>query len=134
VPTMRRQTVALGISARPSKRIVPTGVRAGLLLSINATIPLQPPTLRRPAVPLLQLPSGGAVRPAPFCFAQQLARLSVDEMQSGAGWADDPLILVFRNIWIAIQLVLDVDANRRAPENKMGHQSGYDGPANRIMI
>jgi hypothetical protein len=69
-----------------------------------------------------------------LCFAQQPAILSVDEMQSGAGWADDPLILVFGNIWIAIQLVLDVDANRRAPENKMGHQSGYDGPANRIMI
>ena len=69
-----------------------------------------------------------------LCFAQQLASLSVDEMQSGAGWADDPLILVFGNIWIAIQLVLDVEAGRRAPENEMGHRSGYDGPANQTMM
>ena len=69
-----------------------------------------------------------------LCFAQQLASLSVDEMQSGAGWADDPLILVFGNIWIAIQLVLDVEAGRRALENEMGHRSGYDGPANQTMM
>jgi hypothetical protein len=69
-----------------------------------------------------------------LCFAQQLASFSVDEMQSGAGWADDPLILVFGNIWIAIQLVLDVEAGRRAPENEMGHRSGYDGPANQTMM
>ena len=69
-----------------------------------------------------------------LCFAQQLASLSVDEMQSGAGWADDPLILVFGNIWIAIQLVLDVEAGRRAPENEVGHRSGYDGPANQTMM
>jgi hypothetical protein len=37
-------------------------------------------------------------------------------MQPGASWADDPLILVFGNIWIVIQLVLDVEAGRRAPE------------------
>ena len=55
-------------------------------------------------------------------------------MQSGAGWADDPLILVFGNIWIAIQLVLDVEAGRRAPENEMGRWSGYDGPANQTMM
>ena len=69
-----------------------------------------------------------------LCFAQQLASLSVDEMQFRAGWADDPLILVFGNIWIAIQLVLDVEAGRRAPENEMGHRSGYDGPANQTMM
>ena len=39
-------------------------------------------------------------------------------MQSGAGWADDPLILVFGNIWIAIQLVLDVEAGRRHLKTK----------------
>jgi hypothetical protein len=55
-------------------------------------------------------------------------------MQSGAGWADDPLIPVFGNIWIVIQLVLDVEAGRRAPENEMGHQSGYDGPRHQAMI
>jgi hypothetical protein len=78
----------------------------------------------------------GRNRPVPLllCFAQQLASLSVDEMQSGAGWADDPLILVFGNIWIAIQLVLDVEAGRRAPENEMGHRPGYDGPANQTMM
>jgi hypothetical protein len=69
-----------------------------------------------------------------LCFAQQLASFSVDEMQSGAGWADDPLILVFGNIRIAIQLVLDVEAGRRAPENEMGHRSGYEGPANQTMM
>jgi len=82
-------------------------------------------------------------RPAPttkeaaallLCFAQQLASLSVDEMQSGASKTGDPLILVFGNIWIAIQLVLDVEAGRRAPENEMGHRSGYDGPANQTMM
>jgi hypothetical protein len=62
-------------------------------------------------------------------LAQYLASLSVEEMQSGAGWADDPLILVFGNIWIAIQLVLDVEAGRRAPENEMGHLSECDGTA-----
>jgi hypothetical protein len=67
-------------------------------------------------------------------LAQYLASLSVEEMQSGAGWAEDPLILVFGNIWIAIQLVLDVEAGRRAPENEMGHRSGYDGPANQTMM
>jgi len=55
-------------------------------------------------------------------------------MQPGASWADVPLILVFGNIWIVIQLVLDVEAGRRAPENEMGHRSGYDGPANQIMM
>jgi hypothetical protein len=55
-------------------------------------------------------------------------------MQSGAGWADDPLILGFGNIWIANQLVLDVEAGRRAPVNKMVHRSGYDGPANQTMM
>jgi hypothetical protein len=44
-------------------------------------------------------------------------------MQPGASWADGPLILVFGNIWIVIQLVLDVEAGRRAPENEwaIGH-------------
>jgi hypothetical protein len=44
------------------------------------------------------------------------------------------LILVFGNISIVIQLVLDVEDGRRAPENEMSHRSGYDGPANQIMI
>src|SRR5664279_2674102 len=80
------------------------------------------------------LPLGVETAALLLCFAQQLASFSVDEMQSGAGWADDPLILVFGNIWIAIQLVLEVQAGRRAPENEMGHRSGYDGPANQSMM
>jgi hypothetical protein len=31
-------------------------------------------------------------------------------------------------------LVLDVEAGRRAPENEMGHWSGYDGSANQTMM
>jgi hypothetical protein len=69
-----------------------------------------------------------------FFLAQKLAGLAVNQMQSGAGWADDPLILVVGNIWIAIQLVLNVEAGRRASENEMGHPSEYDGPANQTMM
>jgi len=36
-------------------------------------------------------------------LTQELAGLSVEEMQPGAGGADDPLIFVFGNIWIIIQ-------------------------------
>jgi hypothetical protein len=50
-------------------------------------------------------------------------------MYPGAGRAGDRLVLVFRNIWIVIQLVLDVEAGPRAPENEMAHLSEFDGSA-----
>ncbi len=48
-------------------------------------------------------------------------------MHLGAGGTDDPHIFVLGNIWVIIRLVLDVEIGRRAPENEMGHQSGYVG-------
>jgi hypothetical protein len=62
-------------------------------------------------------------------LTQQLAGLSIDEMYLGAGRADDRPVLVFGNIWIVIQLVLDVEARRRAPENELAHFVEIDGPA-----
>ena len=50
-------------------------------------------------------------------------------MYPGAGRTGDRLVLVFRNIWIVIQLMLDVEAGRRAPENEMAHLSEFDEPA-----
>src|SRR5712672_795212 len=44
----------------------------------------------------------------------------------GAARTRDPLILVVGNIWIIIQLVLDVEASSRASEKP---SSEYDGPA-----
>jgi hypothetical protein len=63
-----------------------------------------------------------------------LASISVDEMYHGAGRADDRLVLVFGNIWIVIQLVLDVKAGRRAPENKMAHFVEIGGLRRQTMI
>jgi hypothetical protein len=60
-------------------------------------------------------------------LAQNLAGLSVEQMHLRAGGAHDPDIFVLGNIRVVIQLVLDVETGRRAPENEMGHQSGYDG-------
>jgi hypothetical protein len=62
-------------------------------------------------------------------LAQQLAGFSIDEMNLGAGRADDRLVLVFGHIRIVIQLVLDVKAGRRAPENEVAHSLEFDGPA-----
>jgi hypothetical protein len=62
-------------------------------------------------------------------LTQQLASLSIDEMYPGAGRTDDRLVLVFENIWIVIQLLLDVEAGRRAPENELAHLSEFDDPA-----
>jgi len=42
-------------------------------------------------------------------LAQQLAGFSIDEMDPSAGRTGDRLVLVFGNIWIVIQLVLDVE-------------------------
>ena len=54
-------------------------------------------------------------------LAQNLASLSVEEMQPGAGRAGFSLVLVVGNIWVVIQLVLDVETGRRAPEDGIGH-------------
>jgi hypothetical protein len=53
----------------------------------------------------------------------------IHQMYPGAGRTGDRLVLVFGNIWIVIQLVLDAEAGRRAPENEMAHLSEFDGPA-----
>jgi hypothetical protein len=42
-------------------------------------------------------------------------------MHHGTARARDPLVLVSGNIWIIIEMVLDVEAGRRAPENDVGH-------------
>ena len=52
-------------------------------------------------------------------------------MYPGAGRTGDRLVLVFGNIWIVIQLVLDVEAGRRAPENELAHLVEIDGLAAR---
>jgi hypothetical protein len=62
-------------------------------------------------------------------LTQQLAGFSIDEMYPGAGRTDRRLVLVFGDICIVIQLVLDVEAGRRAPENEMAHIVEIDGPA-----
>jgi hypothetical protein len=62
-------------------------------------------------------------------LTQELAGLSIDEMYLGAGRTDDRPVLVFGNIWIVVQLVLDVETGRRTPENEMAHLSEFDDPA-----
>jgi hypothetical protein len=62
-------------------------------------------------------------------LAQQLASFSIDEMNPGAGRTSDRLVLVCGNIWIVIQLMLDVEAGRRASENEMAHLPEFDEPA-----
>jgi hypothetical protein len=71
----------------------------------------------------------GALAALLIVLTQQLAGFSIDQMYPGAGRTGDRLILVFGNIWIVIQLVLDVEAGRRAPENEMAHSVEIDGPA-----
>jgi hypothetical protein len=62
---------------------------------------------------------GEALASAPLLFVGKwLASPSVDEMQPGASWADDHLILgVGNNLWIIIRLVLDAEIGYRANEN-----------------
>jgi hypothetical protein len=62
-------------------------------------------------------------------LTQQLAGFSIDQVYSGAGGTGDRLVLVFGNIWIVIQLVLDVETGCRAPENEVAHLSEIDDPA-----
>ena len=81
-----------------------------------------------------EIKAGPPTDVALLVLAQHLAGLTVEQMHLGAGGAHDPFILVFGNIWIVIHLMLDVEPGRRAPENEMGHRSGYDGPANQTMM
>jgi hypothetical protein len=43
-------------------------------------------------------------------------------------------MLVFGNIWIVIQLVLDVEAGRRAPENEISHHQNMTAQTRQPMI
>jgi hypothetical protein len=54
-------------------------------------------------------------------LTQQLAGLSVEQMHFGAGRPRYRLIFVFGNIWIVIQLVLDVEVGRRASEKEISY-------------
>jgi hypothetical protein len=67
-------------------------------------------------------------------LTQQLAGFSIDEMYAGAGRTGDGLVLVFGNIWIVIQLVLDVEAGCRAPENEVAHPFNLMTPRHQTMI
>jgi hypothetical protein len=55
-------------------------------------------------------------------------------MQLRASKTGDRLVLVFGNIWIVIQLMLDVEAGRRAPENKIGHYENMTAQTCQTMI
>jgi hypothetical protein len=57
-----------------------------------------------------------------FVLAQQLASLSIDEVQLGASRASDPFIFVVGHILIILQKMLDVHRRRPAGENEMGHR------------
>jgi hypothetical protein len=50
-------------------------------------------------------------------------------MDPGAGRTVDRLVLVFGNIWIIIQLVLDVEAGCRASEDELTHLFNLMTPA-----
>ena len=67
--------------------------------------------------------------PLVVVLTQQLASLSIDKMYPGAGGTDDRPVLVFGNIWIVVQLVLDFETGRRTSENEMAHSSEFDDPA-----
>jgi hypothetical protein len=67
-------------------------------------------------------------------LTQQLAGFSIDQVYSGAGGTGDRLVLVFGNIWIVIQLVLDVEAGCRAPENEVAHSFNLMTPRHQTMI
>jgi hypothetical protein len=66
-----------------------------------------------------------AVTPAKsliFVLPQKLARLSVDQMQPSAGFADDYLVLVVGRILVADDPVLDLQVCCWASEKQRGHQ------------
>ena len=76
----------------------------------------------------------GALAAVLVVLTQQLAGFSIDQMYPGAGRTGDRLVLVFGNTWIVIQLVLDVEAGRRAPENELTHPFNLMTPRHQTMI
>jgi len=107
------------------------GLRFAPLLARAAPFTFRAPSVGPSLARVLQKRSTEALL---VILAQHLASLSVEQMHLGAGGAHDPLILVFGNIWIVMHLMLHVEPARRAPENEIGHRSGYDGPANQTMM
>jgi hypothetical protein len=65
---------------------------------------------------------------------KQLAGFSIDEMYPGAGRTGDRLVLVFGNILIVVELVLDVEAGHPAPENELTHPFNLMTPRHQTMI
>jgi hypothetical protein len=57
-----------------------------------------------------------------FVLLQKLARLSVDQMHPGAGFADDYLVLVVGRVLVADNPVLDLHVCCWASEEQSGHQ------------
>jgi hypothetical protein len=55
-------------------------------------------------------------------------------MQLGAGKTGDRLVFVFGRALIIIQLVLDVEASRRASENEIGHRQNMTALRRMTMI
>jgi hypothetical protein len=76
----------------------------------------------------------GALAALFVVLTQQLAGFSIDQMYPGAGRTGDRLVLVFGNIWIVIQLALDVEAGCRAPENELIHPFNLMTPRHLTMI
>jgi hypothetical protein len=54
-------------------------------------------------------------------LTQQLASLSIDEMQPGAGLARHGLVLVFRHVFVIVHPILHVELGKRAFEHGCGH-------------
>jgi hypothetical protein len=69
-----------------------------------------------------------------FALAQQLASLSIDEMQLGASRASDPFISVVGRVLIVRQQMLDVQRCRRTGENEMGHRQNMMAPRYYTMM
>jgi hypothetical protein len=74
-------------------------------------------------------PRAGRWRPYLVVLTQRLGGFSIDQMYPGAGRTVDRLVLVFGNIWIIIQLVLDVEAGCRASEDELTHLFNLMTPA-----
>jgi hypothetical protein len=69
-----------------------------------------------------------------FVLAQQLASLTIHEMQLGASRASDPFIFVVGRLLIVRQQMLDVHRCRRAGENEMGHRQNMMAPRYYTMM
>lgn len=70
--------------------------------------------------------SGAALRPRASITrppAQQPARLSIDEVRPGAGFADDDLVFGLWHVRVSVRPKLDFHPRRRAGENDVRHHS-----------